>query len=66
MRIDGHLGPTSWREPKTSTMLWMLAAAILAPLAVAAFVAVIIIHSPRCKPGMAGTQVGGMLMEGCR
>jgi hypothetical protein len=39
VQIDGHLGPRTWRDPKTGTMLWMLLAAyaapILAPLAMA-------------------------------
>lgn len=67
---DGHLGPVTWRDPKTGTMLWMLAAAylapILAPLAVAAIVAATAIHAPRCKPASTGTYVGGVLVEGCR
>ena len=34
MRIDGHLGPRTWRDPKTGTMLWMLALAYLGPILV--------------------------------
>jgi hypothetical protein len=28
---DGHLGPRTWRDPKTGTMLWILALAYLGP-----------------------------------
>jgi hypothetical protein len=39
VRIDGNLGARSWKDPKTGTMLWVLAltyaAPILAPLAMA-------------------------------
>ena len=31
MRTDGHLGPVSWKDPKTGTMLWMLAAIVALP-----------------------------------
>jgi hypothetical protein len=49
VQIDGHLGPRTWRDPKTGTMLWVLLAAyaapILIPLAcVAAYV------TARCAP----------------
>jgi len=63
---DGHLGPVTWTEPSFKVMARGFLAVVLTPLAVALLAAAIIIHAPRCKPGMAGTQVGGMLVEGCR
>jgi hypothetical protein len=32
VQIDGHLGPRAWRDPKTGTMLWILALAYLGPI----------------------------------
>jgi hypothetical protein len=34
VQIDGHLGPRTWRDPKTGTMLWILALAYLGPILV--------------------------------
>ena len=31
MQIDGHLTDRTWRDPKTGTMLWLLAAIIALP-----------------------------------
>jgi hypothetical protein len=39
VQIDGHLGPVSWKDPKTGTMLWLLAAIVaLPPIAIVATV----------------------------
>jgi hypothetical protein len=70
VQIDGHLGPRAWRDPKTGTMLWILAIAylgpvILVPLAIAGFFAAIVSHAPRCK-APSPTYVGGVMVEGCR
>jgi hypothetical protein len=31
VQIDGHLTDRTWRDPKTGTMLWILAIAYLGP-----------------------------------
>jgi hypothetical protein len=38
---DGHLGPVSWQDPKTGTMLWMLLATYLAPILIPLLIALL-------------------------
>lgn len=44
---DGHLGPRSWRDPKTGTLIWVVAAAYLAPILIP-FAIVAIYVAARC------------------
>jgi hypothetical protein len=41
VQTDGHLGPVSWKDPKTGTMLWMLLATYLAPILIPLLIALL-------------------------
>jgi hypothetical protein len=41
VQTDGHLGPVSWKDPKTGTMLWMLLATYLAPIFIPLLIALL-------------------------